>query len=122
METSEREKHIEMLEDAKSFFEEVANNPNNKETLKTYLTIEALDYAVSSLKTDLKYDLMYEGEDVYTKADMVAMLVELKNELTDISWNIDMYDDIDLGFKCCYLNDIDKVIQHKIDKLKEGNK
>lgn len=51
------------------------------------------------------------------KADMVAMLTELKNELTDISWNIDMYDS-DLDFECCYLSDIDKVIQQKIDKLK----
>ena len=53
------------------------------------------------------------------KADMVAMLTELKNELTDISWNIDMYDD-DLDFECCYLSDIDKVIRQKIDKLTRG--
>lgn len=51
------------------------------------------------------------------KADMVAMLTDLKNELIDISWNIDMYDS-DLDFECCYLSDIDKVIRQKIDKLK----
>ena len=30
-----------------------------------------------------------------------------------------MYDD-DLDFECCYLTDIDEVIQQKIDKLKEA--
>jgi hypothetical protein len=53
------------------------------------------------------------------KADLVAMLTELKNELIDKSWNIDMYDD-NLDFECCYLNDIDKVIQQKINSLKEA--
>lgn len=52
------------------------------------------------------------------RADMVAMLTDLKNKIIDKSWNIDMYDD-DLDFECCYLNDIDEVIQQKIDKLKE---
>lgn len=51
------------------------------------------------------------------KADMVAMLTELKNELIDKSWNIDMYDD-NLDFECCYLNDIYELIQQKIDKYK----
>ena len=53
------------------------------------------------------------------EADLVAMLTELKNELIDKSWNIDMYDD-DLDFECCYLSDIDKVIQQKINSLKEA--
>jgi hypothetical protein len=30
-----------------------------------------------------------------------------------------MYDD-DLDFECCYLNDIDEVIQQKINSLKEA--
>ena len=51
------------------------------------------------------------------KDDMVGILTDLKNELTDISWNIDMYDS-DLDFECCYLSDIDKLIQQKIDALK----
>jgi len=51
------------------------------------------------------------------KADMVAMLTDLKNKLIDKSWNIDMYDD-DLDFECCYLNDIDEVIQQKIKGLR----
>lgn len=50
------------------------------------------------------------------KADIVAMLTELKNELIDVSWNMDMYDS-DLDFECCYLNDIDEIIQQKINSL-----
>ena len=51
------------------------------------------------------------------KADMAAMLTELKNKFIDKSWNIDMYDD-DLDFECCYLTDIDEIIQQKINALK----
>lgn len=54
------------------------------------------------------------------KADIVAMLIELKNKLIDKSWNIDMYDD-DLDFECCYLTDIDEIIQQKIDLLRSKN-
>lgn len=61
-----------------------------------------------------KYD--YEAR---LKADMVAMLTELKNKLIDKSWNIDMYDD-DLDFECCYLTDIDEVIQQKINSIEEN--
>lgn len=115
MAISEREKHIEMLEDAKSFFEEVANNPNNKETLKTYLTIEALDYAISSLKTDLKYDLMYEGEEVYTKDEVIAMLTELQLEIEECIEDTENYSDYNAGLRqgIC-------AIQQKINKLKEN--
>ncbi len=64
-----------------------------------------------------KYQLMQADYENRLKADMVAMLTELKNELIDKSWNIDMYDD-DLDFECCYLNDIDDVIKQKINELK----
>ena len=70
-----------------------------------------------------EYGISYicEEEEAFTKTDMVAMLIELKNKLIDKSWNIDMYDD-DLDFECCYLTDIDEVIQQKIDALKVENK
>jgi hypothetical protein len=71
----------------------------------------AFDYAISSLKTDLKYDLMYEGKEIYTKDDMVAMLEELQNEIQKYS-----------GCSCTcsdgVVNDIDDLIQEKINKLK----
>ena len=75
---------------------------------------------------DLKYpvvarpytDDMVVKEQFFTKDEVVVMLKELKNKLIDKSWNIDMYDD-DLDFECCYLNDIDDIIQNKINTLKE---
>jgi hypothetical protein len=62
-------------------------------------------------------DDMVVKEKFYTEDEVIAMLTELKNKLIDKSWNIDMYDD-DLDFECCYLNDIDDVIQQKINALK----
>lgn len=41
----------------------------------------AFDYAISSLKTDFKYDLMYEGKEIYTKDEVKAMLVGLQQEI-----------------------------------------
>ena len=64
-----------------------------------------------------KYQQLRADYENRLKDDMVAMLIELKNEFIDKSWNIDMYDD-DLDFECCYLNDIDEIIQQKIDKCK----
>ena len=63
-----------------------------------------------------EYRLMQADYEARLKADMVAMLTELKNELIDVSWNMDMYDS-DLDFECCYLNDIDEIIQQKINSL-----
>ena len=67
---------------------------------------ESLDYAIFSLKTDKAYQLMYEGEDVYTKADMVAMLTELHTEIEELPM---YYDPLDIS----------DLIQQKIDMLKE---
>lgn len=78
----------------------------------------ALQWARNSLELDC-YTAEAIPKDEYEnrlKADMVAMLTELKNELIDVSWNMDMYDS-DLDFECCYLNDIDEIIQQKINSL-----
>lgn len=61
-------------------------------------------------------DDMEVKEKFYTKDEVIAILTELKNELIDVSWNMDMYDS-DLDFECCYLNDIDEIIQQKINSL-----
>jgi len=45
---------------------------------------DSLAYAISSLKTDLKYDLMYEGEEIYTNADVVEMLEDLDMEIDEL--------------------------------------
>ena len=72
---SEREHHIKVLEQFLHDYQEWGEDLELEETIK---------YAISSLKTDLKYDLMYEGEEIYTKADMVAMLEELDLTIDEI--------------------------------------
>ena len=42
---------------------------------------QALEYAISSLKTDEAYQIMYEGGEIFTKADMVAILTDLKTAI-----------------------------------------
>jgi len=80
METSEREHHIQTLENLLSLYKA-------REKCEGYYDselkddIEALQYAVTSLKTDLKYDLMYEGEEIYTKDEVKAMLTKLQQEI-----------------------------------------
>lgn len=76
---------------------------------------QALDYAISCLKTDPKHNLMHEGEEVYTKADIVAMLKELQLEIEESPCkHSDRLGDYSDGVQ----KGID-IIQHKIDKLKE---
>ena len=82
----------------------------------------AFDYAISSLKTDEAYQLMYEGEDIYTKADMVAMLTELQTEIEEI----EMGNNVPFGFKPVNkfyegVSASSKVIQQKIDALRGNN-
>ena len=81
---SEREHHIEVLEQFLHDYKKWG------EDLELEQTIE---YAISSLKTDLKYDLMYEGEEIYTKADMLAMLEELKKEIEELQGKYSPYYD-----------------------------
>lgn len=76
---------------------------------------QALDYAISSLKTDEAYQIMYEGGEIFTKADMVAMLEELKKEIEKLKNEP----------ACCQhykrgVNRSSDVIQQKIDNLKEN--
>ncbi len=72
---SEREHHIKVLEQFLHDYQEWGEDLELEETIK---------YAISSLKTDLKYDLMYKGEEIYTKSDMVAMLEELDLTIDEI--------------------------------------
>lgn len=49
------------------------------------LSKAALEYAINSLKTDEAYQLMYEGEGIYTKADIVAMLQDLDLQIDELA-------------------------------------
>jgi len=39
--------NIDFLNEAKKFYEEIANNPSINETIKTYFTIESLESAIT---------------------------------------------------------------------------
>lgn len=113
---SEREKHIKVLENLLSHYKAREKCEGYYDsTLKD--NVDALQYALSSLKTDLKYDLMYEGEEIYTKDDFVAMLAELQQEIEGQckkeNNNIRVYD-YNNGISACY-----KAVQQKINELKE---
>lgn len=74
---------------------------------------QALDYAISSLKTDEAYQLMYEGGEIFTKADLKAILVELQLEIRehDPGCGWEGYAD---------KNVIDCIIQQRINALRGG--
>lgn len=106
---SEREHHIQVLEQFLHDYQEWGEDLELEKTIK---------YAISSLKTDLKYDLMYEGEKIYSKADMVAILVELQLEINEAETH--RYDDpIDKTFNLG-LHRGCGIIQQKINALKEN--
>lgn len=100
---NEREHHIKVLEQFLHDYQEWGEDLELEKTIK---------YTISSLKTDLKYDLMYEGEDVYTKDDLVAMLEEIKTGI-----NYEFHDD---GGYYADKDEVDIYIQQKINSLKEA--
>lgn len=125
----ERKNYIRVLDDMLAYYEAREKCEGYYDyTLTT--KIKALQYAISSLKTDLKYDLMYEGEEIYTKADMIANLEDIKKYTDDYmerKWET-LTDASKAG--CATLNDwkyhiaevVDDYVQEKIDKLKGEKK
>jgi len=120
MAISEREHHIKVLEQFLHDYQEWGEDFELEKTIK---------YAISSLKTDLKYDLMYEGEDVYTKDEVIAMLEDLK---ADIEVKTNYYEqaykepsnlihETAICGRMFGCGECKELIQQKIDKL-EGNK
>lgn len=76
---------------------------------------EALEYAINSLKTDEAYQLMYEGGEIFTKADMVAMLTGIQLDIQEVNTAPQfLTDDNVKDFREC----VDTIIQQKIDALK----
>lgn len=107
MAITEREKHIKTMENLLSHYKARERCEGYYDgTLKD--NVEALEYSISSLKTDLKYDLMYEGEDIYTKSDMVAMLTEIQLEI----------EELDTPNNGSAYIDCAEIIQQKIDRLR----
>ena len=72
---TEREKHIGALKDLKEWLITFSNGSHVKE-------IEAIDYAISSLKVDLAYDLEYERT---AKNDLgIDCIVDVLGSYTDL--------------------------------------
>lgn len=63
-----------------------------------------------------QFEAEYENR---LKADMVAILIELRQDIIAESWHIESFD-INANDLVVQISDVDKVIQQKIDKLKEG--
>ena len=101
---SEREKAIAVLQEER----------------KTALhdNVWAFDYAISSLKTDEAYQIMYEGGEVFTKDEVVAMLTEIQTEIEELDLE-DSVPDYQKGAEETreYIADL---IQQKIDTLKDN--
>lgn len=110
----------QVIEELKAILEIYWNVPLSK---------TALEYAISSLEADEAYQIMYEGGEIFTKADMVATLNELKYDLYHGLCK-EIHDKEDCPctnqttsclatFRVCDANSaIYKVIQQKIDKLR----
>lgn len=107
MEMSEREHHIKVLEQFLHDYQEWGEDIELEKTIK---------YAISSLKTDLKYDLMYEREEMYTKDNLVTMLEDLKQDFIAEAYGIEM----DCTDYVVNVADVDKVIQQRINAIKEA--
>ena len=102
-----RKQVIEILEKADST---VYKEPKTK-------TAQALEYAISSLKTDEAYQIMYEGGEVFTKDEVISILEEVQSEfwnLTKCKYDMQiLYEQAD-DFEC----DFNCFIQEKIHDLK----
>ena len=115
---SEREHHIKTLENLLSHYKAREKCEGYYDsTLKD--NVEALHYAISSLKTDEAYQLMYEGEEIYTKSDMVAMLEELKEQLREMHEDFFETEHFDEAYG---VSDSMDVIQEKINALRGEEK
>ncbi len=108
---SERKHHIKvlkrLLKETKGKIELYSDN-KNIDLRKEKEIVEALGYAIPSL------NLMYEREEIYTKADMMAMLTEIQLEIEEIVKEEEIID----SKWASGLHYSEKIIQQKINALK----
>lgn len=53
--------NIDFLNEAKKFYEDIANEPSLNETLKTYFTIESLESAITIMHKYQKIEEIYKN-------------------------------------------------------------
>lgn len=102
---NEREHHIKVLEQFLHDYQEWGEDLELEETIK---------YAISLLKTDEAYQLMYEKEETYTKNDIIAMLKDL---LMEIKHTVTIEKDTSSNEGLVKRNNVIKIIQFRINKL-----
>jgi hypothetical protein len=112
---SEREHHIKVLENLLSYYKAREKCEGYYDsTLKD--NVEALQYAISSLKTDESYQIMYEGGEIFTKDEVIAMLTDLRLEIEKI------FDNRPLPCshyqRTLFYGEVDDLILDKINELK----
>ena len=110
---TERAVHIKNLIALKDFC-----NNNGVFTLASNIE-QSLEYAISSLKTDEAYQIMYEGGEIFTKADMIDMLTELKTKIDMMSDSVVEGRTVTITSWRGMQKRICKLIQSRIDELKE---
>lgn len=107
---SEREYHIKVLENLLSHYKA-------REQCEGYYdstlidNVEALEYAISSIKTDEAYQIMYEGGEMFTKDEVIDRLTDIQSEIEE-SENCGKA--FHLGLQMA-----SNIIQEKINALKE---
>lgn len=102
---SEREHHIKVLEQFLHDYQEWGEDLELEDTIK---------YAISSLKTDETYQLMYEKEKIYTKSDIIFMFEDL---LTEIKNTVTIEKDTSSNEDLVKRNNVIKIVQFRINKL-----
>lgn len=53
--------NVDFLNEAKKFYEEIANNPSLNETIKTYFKIESLENAIEIMRKYQKIEEIYKN-------------------------------------------------------------
>jgi len=62
---------------------------------------EAVDLAIKSLETDEAYQIMYEGGEIFTKDDVVAMFDKIRAEIAELSHYYPMGRDYQIAITRC---------------------
>ena len=90
---------------------------------KAYRTFSNMEYKAmqKSIDTMRKYQLMQADYNARLKADMVAMLTEIQLEIEKVPKYHMTHNGICVYREAEeYISDINKIVQSKIDMLKEG--
>ena len=84
---------------------------------------ESMRYAISSLKIDEAYQIMYEGGEVFTKDEVIGMFKDLQLEIKEMSGLCtEIHGDEWNEVNVVHSQDVLSLIQQKINALKEVEK